>query len=457
MNEKPGTTGAPKTPPIVNTLSKMFNPSGDVVQTPLQMKGECAFLFYLRSVADGDKIHQTVIRPFFEMASEESFTSYIHSLPNRTDVPDKDKLLTKISSGCVLIIIRDQTFLLDIRLIKNNEVQDTTIEPTVLGPQKGLSEDIGTTINLIRQRYHKSSLKVEEIVTDDQSKRAVALLYDIDLVDQEVLKKLKEQIKDLQTPLLQSAGELQHFLNKSRWTLFPTTLVTERPDRIVYNLVGGKVIIAIDGSPNVIIAPVIFFDFMSSMEDNYHVSLLSTMTILLRYIGLFICILLPGLYVAMTSYNPNILRIELALTVAGSRIGVPYPSFIEVFFMLLFMELLTEASMRLPKAVSGTATTVGGLILGTAATEAALTSTIMIIIISAMAIATFVIPVNEMSFTMRVVRVLLLIYSSLFGMVGLLIGFLGIIMLLVNKESLGVPYLRIPWIGKNDELKAGNK
>ena len=88
--------------------------------------------------------------------------------------------------------------------------------------------------------------------------------------------------------------------------------------------------------------------------------------------------------------------------------------------MLLFMELLTEASMRLPKAVSGTATTVGGLILGTAATEAALTSTIMIIIIAAMAISTFVIPINEMSFTMRVVRVLLLIYSSLFGIVGLL-------------------------------------
>ena len=426
MNENQGSSGAPKAPPIVNTLSKTFNPSDDVIQTPLQIKGECAFLFYLKSVTDGDKIHQTVIRPFFEMASEESFTSYIQSLPNQSEVPDKDKLLAKISAGSALIVIRDRTFLLDVRLVKNNEVQDTTIEPTVHGPQKGLSEDIETTINLIRQRYHKASLKVEEIVTDDESRRTVALFYDKDLVDQEVLKKIKEKLEDLHTPLFQSAGELQHFLNKSRWTLFPTTLVTERPDRIVYNLVGGKVIIAIDGSPNVIIAPVIFFDFMSSMEDNYHVSALSLMTVVLRYIGLFLCIFLPGLYVAMTSYNPNILRIELALTVAGSRIGVPYPSFIEVFFMLLFMELLTEASMRLPKAVSGTATTVGGLILGTAATEAALTSTIMIIIIAAMAISTFVIPINEMGFTMRVVRLLLLIYSSLFGFVGLLVGFMGI-------------------------------
>jgi hypothetical protein len=113
--------------------------------------------------------------------------------------------------------------------------------------------------------------------------------------------------------------------------------------------------------------------------------------------------------------------------------------------------------MRLPKAVSGTATTVGGLILGTAATEAALTSTIMIIIIAAMAISTFVIPVNEMGFTMRVVRVVILIYSSFFGFVGLLVGFIWFIMLLVNKDSLGVPYLKIPWVSKTNELKANNK
>ncbi|WP_432361070.1 spore germination protein [Sporosarcina sp. UB5] len=444
-------------PPLFNELSKQFKPSNDIIQTPLHMDGNYAFLFYVKSVVDGDKLQQTVIRPFFEMASAEGFTSYIQSLPIQSEVPDKTNLLIKLSSGSVLIAIDDQQFLLDFRLVKNNEVQDTTMEPTIQGPQKGLSEDIETTINLIRQRYHRSTLKVENIVTDDQSNISVALLYDSDQVDPEVLKEIKKKLDNLSTPLFQSGGELQQHLNKSKWTLFPTTMVTERPDRIVYNLVAGKVIIAIDGSPNVIVAPIIFFDFMSSMEDNYHVSVVTGFTIFLRYTGLLTCTVLPSLYVAMTSYNPNILRIELALTVAGSRIGVPYPSFIEVIFMLFFMELLTEASMRLPKAVSGTATTVGGLILGTAATEAALTSTIMIIIISAVAISTFVIPMNEMSITMRIVRFLLLIYTALFGMVGLLIGFMGIILLLVNKESLGVPYFRIPWASKNDELRVDNK
>ncbi|MCM3711446.1 spore germination protein [Sporosarcina luteola] len=444
-------------PPLFDELATIFKPSSDIVQTPLQLKDHRAFLFYVKSVVDGDKLQQTVIRPFFEMGSEEDFASYIQSLPNRTDIPDKDKLLIKLSSGLVLIAIGDSTFLLDVRIVKNNEIQETVMEPTIHGPQKGLSEDIETTINLIRQRYHNSSLKVEEIPKNDISNRAIVLLYDNDRIDPRILKKIKAELEGITNALFESAEDLQHFLNRSKLTLFPTTMVTERPDRIVYNLVAGKVIIAIDGSPNVIVAPIIFFDFMSSMEDNYHVSVITGFTILLRYLGLFTCILLPSLYIAMTSYNPEILRIELALTVAGSRIGVPYPSFIEVIFMLFFMELLTEASMRLPKAVSGTATTVGGLILGTAATEAALTSTIMVIIISAVAISTFVIPINEMSFAVRVVRFLLIIYTSLFGLVGLLLGFMGFIMFLANKDSLGEPYLRIPWKGKNAELGMDNK
>lgn len=444
-------------PAIFEDLSEQFKPSDDIIQTPLQIKGQYAFLFYLKSVVDGNTLQQTAIRPFFEMASEEGFESYIQSLPNRIEVPSKEKLFILISAGFVLIAIGDQTFLLDIRLVKDNEVQDTVMEPTIHGPQKALSEDIEVSINIIRQRYHNPSLKVEGIMVDDLSNRAISLIYDGERADPEMIKKVKKQLKDLNTPLFQSAGDLQHFLNNSKFTLFPTSMVTERPDRIVYNLVGGKVIILIDGSPNVIIAPVIFFDFMSSMEDNYHVSVVSLFTIVLRYIGLFTCILLPSIYVAMTSYNPDILRVELALTVAGGRIGVPYPSFVEVIFMLFFTELLTEASMRLPKAVSSTATTVGGLILGTAATEAALVSNIMIIIIAAVAISTFVIPINELSFAVRVIRLFLLVYTALFGMVGLLVGFIGIVMVLTNKDSLGVPYLQIPWMGKSDELRMDNR
>lgn len=444
-------------PSLFNELSNEFEPSDDIILTELQIKGQSAFLFYLKTVADGDKLQQTIIRPFFEMGSEEGFASYVQSLPIQEAMPEKTQLLIKLTTGYVLLALLDKFYFLDFRFVKYNEVQDTVIEPTIHGPQLALSEDIETTINVITQRYNNTSLKVETIDLGDLSNRKVTLLYDGDRVDDKVLVQVKKKLKEFSPILFQSAADLQHFINKGKFNIFPKTIVTERPDRIVYNLVGGKVVIAIDGSPNVIIAPVIFFDFMTSMEDNYHSFGITSFIILLRYIGLFVCLLLPSVYVAMTSYSPDILRVELALTVAGGRIGVPYPSFIEVLFMLFFMELLIEASMRLPKSISGTATTVGGLILGTAATEAALVSSIMIIIISAVAISTFVIPLTEMSFAIRVIRVFLLIYTSLFGMVGLLVGVLGIILLLANMESLGTPYLKFAWMSGKKELKAGNK
>lgn len=442
---------------MFNELSQEFEPSEDIVQTELQIKGQSAFLFYLKTVSDGDKLQQTIIRPFFEMSSEEDFQSYVQSLPIKESMPDKDDLLTKLTAGYVLIAVSDNMFFLDFRFVKYDEVQTTVIEPTIHGPQLALSEDIETTMNIISQRYNNASLKIESMKLKDIANRKIALLYDVNRVDEEVLQRVKKRLEEFDSILFQSAADLQHFLNKGKFNLIPTTIVTERPDRIIYNLVAGKVIIAIDGSPNVIVAPVVFFDFMISMEDSYHVFGISLYMNLLRYLGLFICLLLPSLYIAMTSYSPDILRVELALTVAGGRIGVPYPSFVEVLFMLFFLELLIEASMRLPKSISGTATTVGGLILGSAATEAALTSTIMIIITSAVAISTFVIPLTEMSFAIRVSRVILLIYTALFGMVGLLVGFIGMIMIVVNKNSFGVPFLKITWQGWKQELKVENK
>jgi hypothetical protein len=220
-------------------------------------------------------------------------------------------------------------------------------------------------------------------------------------------------------------------------------MITERTDRIALNLAQGKMVILIEGSPFGLILPAVFFDFMSSMEDLYQPYWVSRFLITLRYLGLFISLLLPGLYVAITSYNPEVFQVQLALGIAGSRSSVPYPSYLEVLFMLIMMELLTEASIRLPKSIGSTATTVGGLILGQAATEAGLVSNIMIIIVSAVAISNFVIPINEMSFSMRVMKYIILLLAAMTGMIGLVIGLMGLLLFLVRLDSFGKPYLKM--------------
>lgn len=444
-------------PELMDELLEKFKPSGDIIFKPLQIEGNTVYIFYLKSVIDGAKLQGMLIKPFFEMKSNVNFTSYIESLPDLLDMTFGEELLIEITKGSVLVAIEDEFYLIDLKLVNTNAVQQTIMEPTVHGPQLALSEDMETNLNIIRQRYHEPTLKFEIHQLKDKTHQPLAIIYDEKTVKQSVLQNIEEKIKNLDAPLIQSAGELQLHLNGSKISLFPTLILTERPDRIAYNLAAGKVVIMINGSPHALIAPVVFFDFMLSMEDNYHTFWITTFTLILRYIGLVICLILPAMYVALTSYTPDVLRTELALTVAGSRLGVPYPSFIEVIFMLIFMEFLTEASIRLPKAISATATTVGGLILGTAATEAALTSNIMIIIVSAVAITSFVIPISEMSFAIRICRYLLIIFTTLFGTIGLLLGSLGILMFLTNKRSFGEPYLKMYWKGERKETEVKTK
>lgn len=444
-------------PELLLTVAEALKPSSDLMQIPLQIEKKNAILLYIKTVVDGAQIQNNIIKPFFELASIDHFEAYINSLPNKIEMPSPDQLAIDLTMGKLLIAIQDRMVLLDFRLVHTDNVHEAILEPTINGPQFALSEDLETNINMIRQRYNNKSLKVELLTLNDRTHRTISILYDETTVKDSALKIVKHKLDELDMSIIQSAGDLQLYLNDSKLTLFPSTILTERPDRIVYNIVSGKVILLVDGSAHAVLAPVIFFDFMVSMEDNYHSFWISRLAIVLRYLGLLTCVLLPGIYVAVTSYNPEVLRIELALSVAGSRIGVPYPSFLEVLFMLIYIEFLTEASIRLPKAVSATATTVGGLILGTALSEAALASNVMIIVVSLVAIATFIIPVNEMSFAVRIGRFTLLVFTSLFGLTGLMLGFLGSIMYLTNKESFGETYLRIYWKSQKQELKGNTK
>ncbi len=446
----------PVLPPYMKSLQDALGTSSDVVQLPLVVNDVQAQLLFVKTVVEGSILQDTIIKPFYEIADTHKFDEYLHGMPNHMKIPESEEVLKKLVQGFVLVYCNGNYLLLEMRKLKNTVPLQTVLESTIHGPQAAFSEDLETNIGILRQQYHQPDLYVETMELKDISSRAIALVYDRKKVNTQVLRRLKEQLKQVDDPLIQSAGDLAIRLTPRRYNVFPVSLLTERPDRTVYNITGGKIIVIVDGSPFVIMAPVLFFDFMVSMEENYHTFFISLFNTALGWIGLMICLLLPSFYIAFASYSPEVLRTELTLSIAGSRIGVPYPTFIEVLIMLLFVELLTEASIRLPKSINATATTVGGLILGTASVEAAIASNILIITIAAVAIANFVVPINELSFAVRICRILLIVFTSLFGLIGLLSGFVFIIIHLVNLDSFGQPYLRIPWRDKSSEKEVGS-
>lgn len=435
------------------TLKHQFQETKDLIIHTFEYFKQEISLVYLQSICDGHKIKNDIIQPLMMCEKESKYILHLLSLPSINVIQNGEDLQSFVVDGCVLIFISNSVYSYKIQKQINAEAQESSVEMSVQGPQKAFSQDLDENIAFIRKRYPTNKIRVEYQEIGTLSKTKIALLYDVDYVDFNVLKKLKERLSNVEMDVVQAAGQLDHALTGKKMNLFPTTMISERPDRATLNLSQGKIVILINGTPFSLSLPAIFFDFMSSMDDVYHAYWVKILMLTIRYSALLITLVLPALYIAITSFNPEILRSQLTLTIAGSRAGVPYPSFYEVLFMMLAVEMLVEASIRLPKAIGPTATTVGGLILGQAAQQAELVSSIMIIVTAFVAIANFTIPINAMSFAIRCIRYPLIIASTLFGMVGLVAGIIVTLCVLVDMRSFGTPFLSLHW-GSSDKIES---
>lgn len=412
-------------------------------------------LLYIKSVTDSQTLSRNVITPFYEMGDTNAYLDYITTYPGTEEETTKEIAIDLLLSGYVLLSINDVICFFDAMSTETSGVSETSAESISQGPSDALTEDIAVNLNMIRRRYQSTNLKMETMVIGDVSKTKVAILYDISRVDHNVLAELREKMNTLKVDVLQATGELEKFISSDSLRILPKSIVTERPDRVVFNLSEGKVAILLDTTGYAIVLPSIFNDFFTSMDDKIQFPIVGRFLKLLRIIGVCMTLWLPAIYVTLTSYNPEIIRVQVALLISGSRATVPYPSFVEVLLMLMMMEFLTEASLRLPKAIGPTATTVGGLILGQAATAAGLVGNIMIILVSAVAISNFLIPLNMMSLSIRVLKYIFLIAAAVLGMVGVVVCVVGFAMYLCNQRSFGQPYFRLFFLDNLGKKKGG--
>ncbi len=426
----------------LNDLIEALGHSADVKTRELIQEGRHAHLVYYSSLCSDSRIGEHVITPFLENSEMEDF---VYSLRTSGAKPtEAGELTSKLTQGYVAVFVQGRIFTLSLTNPTNKAPVETNIESNILGSRYALSEVLDESLNQIRSRYPNPELIAESYKAGRLSKLDGLVLYDSRMAEQGALEEVRKRLKRLHVDTVSSTGELMVLMNEMRFSLFPNMLVTERSDRVALALSEGKIVLLLKGSPSALIAPAAFHDFMTSLDDINNQFWLSYALILLRYISLALTLFLPGLYVSIVSYNPEIFRMQLALSIAGSRAAVPYPSFVEVLIMLFIIEALIESSIRLPRYIGATATTVGGLILGQAAQQAGLVSSIMIIIISTVAIANFVIPINTMGFAMRFVKYPIVLLASFFGILGITFGMFLLIVALCSMTSFGKPYLKLP-------------
>ncbi|MFC5468358.1 spore germination protein [Cohnella suwonensis] len=423
-------------------VQRQFKDATDLFATTLDNGYWRMELAYFPALCD-ERIKDGLLVPFSYRFDPDEFRRMLRSFPKYEIADDPVKWDSLLLKGFVLIELEGVCYSFKSDRSLFTQPDKTQMESSLLGPQSAFTEDLDLNMYMLRKRYNVPDMTAEPYEKGSLSRTAIFVVYDRRFVNPELLRMLRSQMNKIDFELLQSSGQMSKALADKSHRFFPTILQTERPDYVAKMLGRGKIAVLLNGSRFALILPVRLFDFMHAMDDDYESFWVSWFLICLRYVAVILTILLPASYIAIVSYNPEIFRIQLAFTIDGSRAGVPYPSFIEVALMLFIAEALFEASIRLPRVVGSTATTVGGLILGQAAQQAGLVSSIMIIVTSVVAISNYLIPNSTFSQSVRLVKYGFIAVSILFGFSGIVVLFFALIVYLCQLRSFGEPYMSL--------------
>lgn len=373
------------------------------------------------------------------------------------EVETIEQAVIDILTGDTVIILDDYDKIIVIGT-KGWEIRDVAAPETenvIRGPRQGFVETLRVNTALIRRRIRDHKFKIKGYKVGRRSKSDVCVLYVEDLVNEDLLEELDKRLKSIDIDVVVDSGYIEQLIEDSWNSPFPQVQHTERPDVVTAELYEGKAAIVVDNSPFVLLVPSGFNAMMQSAEDYYERWGIATFIRILRYFALLIALYMPALYIAVTTYHPQMLPAKLLVSIAANRTGVPFPAVMEAVIMVITLEILREAGVRLPGAIGQTIGIVGAVIIGQAAVDAGIVGPIMIIIVSITAIASFTTPSYNLAIAIRLLRLVLIVAAGILGLYGVTLVTIVVLVHLCGLKSFGMPYLTpyTSYIKKASDLK----
>lgn len=405
-------------------------------------------LIYLSNFVDISIIDCSIIKPLLEnidsIVDLNSFKDHIlKGKIYHTNIyfeEDLDKIEKLILDGKYVILCNNLACVFEVTKQEKRSIADAPTEVSVKGARDSFIESIETNIALVRRRVKLSSLKTLNYEVGVVSKSKVTIMYIDGLSDKNIVENIKSTIKNMDVSSISSPAELEENIIPSGNSIFPQYVYTERPDKFCANLLEGRVGIFIDGFPTGYIVPGTFPMLMHDPDEYTTNFVVGSIKRVLRYIATVISLVIPGFYVAVTAFHPNMLPTKLTASIVNSKQNVPFPTFIEILIMLIAFEMLLEAGARLPKNIGQTISILGGLVIGEAAVNAKFVSPAVIVIVAAAGICGFLIPNQDLSNAVRISRFCLVILSAVAGLFGLSFGITAILYYLCSLKPFEVPY-----------------
>lgn len=412
-----------------------------------------AFIIFFDGMTDRKVINEFILKPLMVLSSSkeksrsEDTATYISKqlLPqNQMKTTDKYSIVIDEVNfgGCGIFIDGiEVAFAADVKGWEHRGVERPNTELVIRGPQEGFSELLRSNTALVRKIMKDEDLIVENIPIGLRSKTPCSMMFVKDLANDSLVNEVRRRLESIKIDYLHDSGELEQMIEDSTFLPSPQIIATERPDRVAEMLAEGRVAVIMHGSPFALVMPVTVFELTHSPEDVYIRFPYANLLRFIRMVAIFLSLLLPGMYVAITNFHQEMIPTDLLLAINGAREVVPFPSVVEILIMEVSFELIREAGIRIPGPIGPTLGIIGALILGQAAVAASIVSPILIIIVALTGIGSFAIPNFSLAFAFRMLRFGYILLGAMAGFLGITTGLFIHGLVLAGAKSFGVPVL----------------
>lgn len=432
---------------------KKYNP--DLKIRELKNGNTTVYIIYFETLCKSNTINDFILKPIYD-DKIKSLDDIKNKLPsgNLLEINDENTLYDNLYSGFTIISIDNKFISFETKESLDSGIVTATNEKVIKGPKDAFTENYQSNVGLIRKRIRSKNLKVNEYTIGTSSKTKVALFYLDDIVNKDLVNKIEKKLKTMSLDYVANSNYIIDAMSKKN-NIMPTNIMTERPDLTSFLLMEGRIAIMVENSPQVIIIPMFFSDTIHTIDDYYQNSKNVSVTRIIRVIAFIISVTIPGIYLALTTFNQEALPTSLLINFSIQRQGVPFPSIIEALVMFLIFEILKESDTRIPFVVGTSMSIVGALVLGQAAVDAGLISPIMIIIIAVSSVTSFLFNDNDLVNAIRVWKLIFILLSAFAGLYGFFIALLLFLVKISSMDSYGFDYVTVDGILKSNIQKNG--
>ncbi len=436
-------------PLTLSRLRQTFQNSVDLTIRDICLSGRKAAVVTIDNMIDKQILAEGILEPlltysFADNTPEACFQTISEKVLYTAELmalTTFEALEESIMSGFAVLVIDgcEKAAAVGIQGYASRSVSEPESDIVQRGSKEGFVESLRVNMTLMRRRLRTAKLKFETMTIGRTSHTQIALCYLTDTVSKDILHRLKERLNRIPLDTVLTAGYLVPFLEDPQGrSVFSGVGISERPDTVCGKLTEGRIAVLVDGVPSALIVPYIFAEYFQSLDDYSNRAYFATFTRFLKYGAFIISILLPGLFVSLGTYHPELFPTLMLNKIAASIAATPLSLTTETILILFIYEIMREAGLRMPQPLGYAVSIVGGLVIGDTAVNAGLIGAPTLMVVAVSAISSYVVP--NLYAPSAILRLVLTLTGGWLGIWGMAIAVCILLVNLCGKTSFGVPY-----------------